>query len=268
MLNVEFNKMHELSDVIESGRNLITHSGKTFEEDMNWVTTRRLFGRDEDVYLTHNEGYLDTLPTFQGKSFLEWIEELGKEQLRTVRLLDIGCGAGFALLDEKEYFKGKFISLEITGLGHRRDISTDFRYPPRDVSRRPTKEDLEREKIKFIHGNFVNSGKLFGGEQFDVITSCFCFYTIDYPRWSLIKKTWKLLKMHGVAFIAPFSFPKLVDRNTGTVSSLSDYLREKYQLKIEEKNKGVSFEKTCPSLPPEIKNLTLLGNENRVYISK
>lgn len=260
--------MHELSDVIESGRNLITHSREAFEENRSWVTTRRLFGCDRDVYLADTGGYLDTLPTFQGKSFLEWIEELGKEQLRMVRLLDIGCGAGFALLDEKEYFKGKFVNLEITGLGHRQDISAYFRYAPRGVSRRPTKEDLERERIKFIHGNFVDSGKLFRGERFDVITSCYCFNAIEYPRWSLIKKAWRLLEMHGVAFIAPFSFPRLVDRNTGTISSLSDYLREKYQLKIEEKNGGVSFEKTCSSLPLEIKNLTLLVNEKRVYISK
>lgn len=255
-------------EITGAARNLVMESRRQFEKSDSWVIERGLSRPPDILFREGTEQYLDVLPLLDGKNFLEYIALFGREQLRTVRWIDIGCGAGLALLDARKHFKGKLVNLKITGLGHNQDTNTYLRDIPRGVSRGPTKEDLEKENIKFVHGNFIDSGKLFGGEKFDVITSCFCLYAIDYPHWSLIKKVWRLLENGGVAFIAPFSFPRLVDKKTGGISSLSDYLRENYQLKIGENRGGVSFEKTRPSLPPEIKNLTLSGNEDSVYLSR
>jgi len=254
----------ELSGLLKKVREFKCYTKATLERRSGWVITRRLQRPADQPWPDNgNSGYLEVLPTFGGQTFVDLIAA-GVEQGRKMSLLNIGCGAGLALLDLRERFSPD--QLEIVGLGNRRDTEKPLDDIARDVSRKSTAGDLEKAKIRFIYGNFVNSREILGSRSYDIITAVACLDWIPYPGFALFKKVWRLLKGKGVAFVAPFNL-RLIEPGKKETTSFFRFLKEK-GLEVEGNRGGVAFRKTQPNIPNIFASTLGLASTDGVILRK
>lgn len=245
-------------------REQIKTTRDAFERSDLWVITRRLKRPEGERYSLDTEGYVEALPSFEGKTFVEHIRAIIEEKGKAT-YLDIGSGAGLAALDLREIFSPE--ELEIVVLGHKEATEKRVSDCYRDTPNKPTSELFEEKDIEFIHTNFVEAHKELGSQSFDVITSCYCLDWIHYPHYQLFKKVWRRLSKDGVAFIAPFEM-HAVDTEKGEVFPLFVYLRNKYGIQIEQNSHGLSFRKTDTKLPTDLEQSVLYSRKRRVKLPK
>lgn len=226
-------------------RALINSVRDSFENPGDWSTTRRLKRPDNEAWSTRNEGYLDILPRFDDRDFIAHLVDKINDQ-GSASLLDIGTGAGIALLDLRKKFPDPS-KLRIVGLGNRKEIQEWARDIPRGVFVLNPEQELESANIEFIHANFPDAYKTLKQDSFDVITAVYSLDWINYPSYSLVKKVWRLLKHNGIAFIGPFEFH--LKNKSGHLIKGSDYLKSEYGLNFQTYPGAVSFKKTQRTLP-------------------
>ncbi len=237
-------------------RKRIKKSTENFERNSGWVKTRRL-QRPEGLGLTDaTASYVDLLPRFEKKTFLDHLYQLVDDKGKG-KYLDIGGGTGLAALDLREIFPPE--KLDIAVIGHQTDIEEGQyahfgRYPLQ-----PTKEKLEENNINFIHTDFLKAHKKLGSSSFDVVTACWSLNYIEYPPYAILKKVWRQLTPNGVAFIYPLSVG-LVDTKTGDRLSFTEYLQDEFDLDIEARGGGISFRRTKPQLPNNLKQNIRYGD--------
>lgn len=230
-------------------REMVYSSRVSFEKDITQVTTRRLSKPEETEKINYSAGYLELLPRFEGLNFVEWIRKNYRETGKQVKILDIGCGSGFALIDLRKLFP--FEQLSITGIGNRKDIEVNKKDYPRGIYNTKTEETLSKLNINFLHQNFIDSYRSFEPGSFDIITAVHSLDNIRYPQVSVLKKVWRLLKFNGIAFMRPF-FLELVDSNIFSFHSSSalEYLKDTCNLDLEIGNSAeLSIRKTQDSFP-------------------
>lgn len=239
----------------------ITQTRQEFEQSGggDWITDRRLSLQPGEVPTLRNGGggYLDILPRFHGLTFVEEIQrQIGSKG--STSFLDIGCGAGIALLDLRKKFTQE--QLRIVGIGHRGDT---LKYTRNGGT--PTAPKLEAEGITFIHANLVDLTDNIG--QFGVVTACATLQHIRWPDHDLLRIIWELLKDNGVAFLGPFN-PSGID---GVRQSLAEILRTKYGLEFEvygwdkdtaDENASISFAKKPGQDLPDLNRYAIPSRKN------
>lgn len=210
------------------------------------------------------QGYLDVLPTFEGKDFLQIVNDDMKEQEMSghlqgkVKILDIGYGTGAFLLDCHEEWQDK---VQLVGYGT--DVYTKIPQKHLKAIIPRTDMDLKKAEIELIHGNVIDLRNKLGDNSIDFIVSSMALMYIHYPQWELIKKVYRVLKPNGVA---------LLDYESNTANMLRPilgYLKD--QGYIFEINKGgLAFQKTKPDInvPIRTANLDKLHTEFKVFSAK
>lgn len=235
---------NDTAEFYSQAKDLVKETRDVFQENGVWITTRRLCHPKDEPITESNSGYVDELPKFGGKTFVDHIQErVNRGEM--VSLLDIGCGSGLALIDLRKMFSVD--QLLIVGIGHQQDTKEMQRDISRDVLLFSPEGSLAEADIKFVHTNFIDAHLELPLNSFDIISAVYSLEHIRYPRLSLVKKVWRFLKPGGTAFIGPFNL--LLMNEDGSGVSAFRYLREHYGLKFEENNGGVSFTKTQEAIP-------------------
>jgi len=214
---------------------------KSFEEE-RWAITRGLQRKPGEPWLERNEQYLDILPTFNGKNFLEVISEKVRGGGKT-RFLDIGGGAALADLEVRSIHASDKLDIEV--IGHEDDTKLYLSDVPRRITRGPTEQDLKDNQIGF---NFIDFTKLSEKDvellgRFDVIVAVYSITWMKHTKYELLQQVENLLKPSGVAFIGPLQIVKLINESSWEQESAFSYLNRKYGSKININNGGVAFQK-------------------------
>lgn len=225
---------------------ILESSDRAFENPSNEVITRGLRPSEGTRVSEGNESYLDILPTYDGKDFIqiltEEIEERKKEGGGPVRILDIGGGAGIAMLDLRDEFTPE--ELEIVIIGNEKHTQTELDDNQRGVRRDSTANELSDRNINFIHTNFLRAHRDIGTRSFDVVVACYSLNWIDYSPYAIFKKVWRQLVPGGVAFLAPFSGDiALIGQKDSNVENLWSYLNSNCDAGIEMNGGGISFKR-------------------------
>ena len=136
----------------------------------------------------HTEGYLDTLPTFEGSNLVQLVDsEIKKRKTEAqatggpyhqVRIVDIGYGQGRMLLDCAKRW-GNDIELIGYGTNH----YTKMEAMAQDGSKLPsTKDQLKSAGVQLIPGNIVDIRKVLGDNYADFLVCCNTFQWVNYPN--------------------------------------------------------------------------------------
>lgn len=196
----------------------------------NFDVSRGLFRNIE----LGTDGYLDSLPTFEGSDLVELIDaEIHKRKVESqttgkpyqrVRIVDIGYGQGRMLLDCASKW-GE--DVELIGYGNSNYskisvMSEDGSMLP------PTKDEIDLAGIRLIEGNIIDIRKTLGDNFADFLVCCNTMQWVSYPQWEMVKKIYRTLNVNGVALIDSI----YLGQNNQQRSNLSIYLE----------NNGYSFE--------------------------
>jgi ubiquinone/menaquinone biosynthesis C-methylase UbiE len=182
----------------------------------------------------HTEGYLDTLPTFEGSNFVQLVDfEIQKrkteaqttgEPYQRIRIVDVGYGQGRMLLD---CFTKWGEDVELIGYGN--DYYTKAEAMADDgLKLPPTKDQIEHAGIRLVSGNIVDIRRELGDNCVDFLVCCNTLQWVNYPKWEMVKKFFRVLKDKGVALIDSVG----IKIKNGQQADLVTYLR----------NSGYSFE--------------------------
>jgi ubiquinone/menaquinone biosynthesis C-methylase UbiE len=156
------------------------------------------------------EGYLDVLPTFEGRNFLELVTDLiqkrkdeavkNGQSYEKVVIVDLGFGQGRFLLDCYEKWGD---DVELIGYGTDRYTKqpATMQVGLYTVEFPPTHQALLEAGIKTIEGNLVDLRQRLGDNQADLVVSSYALMYVQYPRWEMFKKIYRVLKPEGIAFL-------------------------------------------------------------------
>jgi 2-polyprenyl-3-methyl-5-hydroxy-6-metoxy-1,4-benzoquinol methylase len=182
------------------------------------------------------EGYIDRLPTLEGKNVVELIEdEVTKRKLnalrtgepyKKVRILDVGYGAGYFLLDCAERWGN---DVELSGFGLDKYAKAE------------NAEQIEQAGISLIDGNIIDIQETLEENEADVLVCNDVIQWVEYPRWEIIKQLYHTVRPGGIALASGVS-PSLRSVSLDK-PDLATYLNEQgYQFEIRETE--VAFRKT------------------------
>lgn len=213
------------------------------------LTTRAII---DNPLVSAELGYVDLLPTFQGKQVDEVIQDKIDEQGH-VSVLDLGCGSGRFLIDVKEKWGDSVYPVGVSA------FSYHLEKPAYKIAGRPkgaTGRELGKLGIPIVIGdahhlrrNLVISGIT---PQFDVVVSVMTFMYFADPL-NVLKQVHRSLNDGGVAFINDFGIDGSVDPETH--GFLTAHLKRERGFDFNYKHAqllpgagGVAFEKTAPQL--------------------
>jgi len=210
--------------------NMVTHARRRYSDTISLdtvhqYTVHRGLKRIDSVF----DNYLDILPTFQAKGFLQILKEKvdsrrklaeqGENPAKIV-IVDIGFGKGNFLLDlhQKALEEGWREHIELVGFGPLKHAKIDTDLSVFGVKKviPATFAQLQEAGIKLVEGNAIDinresdsKGNQMLGKGFaDIIvaSNSLQYVThasddIGYPQWELIKKIYRTLKPEGVALL-------------------------------------------------------------------
>jgi ubiquinone/menaquinone biosynthesis C-methylase UbiE len=189
----------------------------------SWVTFRTLYR----TWQTSECGsYLDHLPTFKSQNVIEVISELVKQKAGQgkVRVVDVGYGRGYALIDLVYEFGDE---IELIGYGDssyaRKELNVNIKGLP--FVRPPTSEKLSDFKVQLVEGDALDIRRVLGDNSVDVVISTFTLNNIFYPKWELIKKMYRVVKPGGYAFLHGIC-PQTEQNDLGQYLSAAGYCFE------------------------------------------
>lgn len=205
------------------------------------------------------EGYLDVLPKFHDKDFVQLVdEEIGRreQQARSngkpfekAVIVDIGYGKGFFLSDCRKKWQEKVV---LVGLGT--DLYTKTTTGVKGLAQiPPTEQKLQEDGVRLINGNVIDIRKLLGDNFADFVVESKTLMHVSYPSWEMVKKVYRTLKPRGIA---------LLDLNPGAhmIPLAVDYLNKNgYDFEATE---GVAFRKTQPDISVPVRTVNLGGYPN------
>lgn len=213
---------------------------------------RGLLSKEDKEY-----GYIDLLPTFQGKNFIQLVnneiqkrkQELAKtgSPYKKVTIVDIGYGKGFFLLDCRKIWGD---DVELIGYG-----TSEYTKEPETSTldsivegenNSVTAELLTKSGIKLVEGDVIDIRKNLGDNTADFIVTCNALIYVNYPQWEVFKKIYRTLRQNGIALID--SILGLLDQEEDTY----DYLnRLGYNFELSDSPQGLhgtAFQKTFPDI--------------------
>ncbi|OGH24291.1 MAG: hypothetical protein A3B47_00810 [Candidatus Levybacteria bacterium RIFCSPLOWO2_01_FULL_39_24] len=206
------------------------------------------------------EGYLDVLPTLEGKDFLQLVNdkikerELARQSQEKVKVVDIGYGTGEFLFDCRKEWQDK---VQIIGYGT--DVYTKTIKLNSEVIIPWRDKRLEKADVELIQGNVVDIRKKLGDNFADIIVSSMALMYVHYPEWELVKKIYRVLRPGGIALLdyTPTSLEMF--------HSILEYLEDKgYSFEV---NKGLAFQKTKQDINVPIRTINLNSLHSRLKIS-
>lgn len=179
------------------------------------------------------DGYVETLPAFEGRNLIQLIDEK-LESSPKARLLDVGCGQGRFLIDCRRKW------------GVRVDCSGISAY---SYHRNKTEQRLGELGIDVKVGDAQSLLRHFSPESFDMVTSVWTARYMADPM-AFLKGVYRILRPGGIALIHQFPFFA-----AEFPSVLKSQLRLKYGMQIapaypdmEYIEEDIAFRKTCQKL--------------------
>ena len=245
---------------IQTPLRILSNSRRQFTEQASnpktsWYTHRGLRPRTlEHVasnYISRETwiGYIDLLPTFEGKNIIELISgeiySREEEARRTgilaepVVIVDVGYGNGQFLLDSRKEWGDK---VRLVGFGpsvytRNEDRIWSQEIPNAQAILPPTEPALKESEVELVEGNVIDIRKILGDNFADFVVSSQTLKDIPYPQWELLKKLYRILKPSGVALLH-YDY-----RAVEMISPILGYLLDNsYRFKAEED--GIAFKKT------------------------
>lgn len=270
-------------DGIQTPLGILSKSRRQFNEQASnpktgWYTHRGLRPRTLEHavgdYVSRETwvGYIDLLPTFEGKNIIELVSgeiHSREEQARRTGILaepvvivDVGYGNGEFLLDSRKEWGDK---VRLVGFGPSVYTRNEDRIWSRQVANAqailpPTEPLLRESEVELVEGNVIDIRKILGDNFADFVVSSQTLKDIPYPQWELIKKLYRILKPSGVALLHyDYRAPKML-------GPILDFLSENGYI-FEAVEDGVSFRKTKDDIALPVR--TIQWNHNpKIKISE
>lgn len=210
------------------------------------------------------KSYLEVLPTFEEKDFLQLVNDRVREGKTTknsqngIRIVDIGYGKGIFLLDCRKEWKDQ---VQIVGYGTDKYTKTQaLSAKTRGIISERTDTDLAKADIKLIEGNVVDVRKKLGDNYADIIVSIYALMYVEYPAWELVKKLYRVLKPGGIALLD--FYPVALN----LFQPVLEYLEDR-GYSFEETDRGLAFKKTHPDIDVPIRTTNWGKNSMKLEIS-
>lgn len=180
----------EIGPIVSRVRN-IKEARRVYTEIISIKDNRAGFGAEANDHYRIDRSiieYLEMLPRFGGKNFVQTMEEKIAGAISPVTVLDIGCGNG----DVLGLLAASYPEIQATGIS-----ATDLRRKI-EPEKRPSVE-----KIDYRVGDMHDLKKIVDGQQFDIITSLWALSHGADPL-TVVKQAYQVLKPDGVAFLQNF----------------------------------------------------------------
>lgn len=247
-----------------------------------YPTTRKIDYRG----LTHNqfntkETYVDTLPTFHGKNIVELVdEEIRRRQesagtdkpIEPVTIVDIGFGRGEALLEMRERWGDK---VRLIGYGSKAHTETPL-MAGKLLLVPPTSRRIQRMGIEIVEGNIIDVRKNLQevyGEEFsaDFILLSNVMQYVEYPRWELLKKLYRTLRLPekdkiGGILLAN-CFGNIWYRNGKNSESIYSVLvNQGFDISYDSPKRTIALQRTILELPRRIRSRQFTSNTSSIHV--
>lgn len=187
----------------------------SYEQNPEWQSAgfrdKRYCSDDDWIFTGSGEilhGYEGLLPRYKEKTAAEWLSEKCLQiRDRKVRVLDVGCGEGKALVEMviDQEWKNR---LDLYGLAA-------------GFEEKVCRWLIENYGIKIKIGDAQRLGEVFPGEKFDLVFANWSvFYMAD--QFGVLEQIWQALEMGGIGLINGFFYP---EENKGEIKEINSYLK-------------------------------------------